>query len=389
MSNTWKIYMLTIISFVVGTSQLVIVGILNKVAASVGVSVSTAGQLISVFALANAVGTPIVMVTLAKWNQRKQLLLALVIILLGIVSTIALPGFGFLMVARIILGVGTGVFVVNSYSIAAKLAAPGHRAAAMSNVSIGFSASTVFGIPIGVIVTTAFDWKMNFWILGVLSLVALYLVFRIIPSTEAETPVPLRQQLALLKNRKIAIALCVSFVMFTSYSAVNTFITPILLAITPMGAQELSIILFILGLASLVGAKSGGILADRIGTARTLVGCMTLQAITLVLVSLIFGSVSIVSLLLLLFWTIGVWIFGPTQNFNLLSIAPDASGIMLSLNSSFTQFGFAAGAAVGGITMSSWSTMGITWVGAAAVALGAIIAAVAFDFSRTSSVTQD
>lgn len=389
MSNTWKIYMLTLISFVVGTTQLVIVGILDKVALSVDVSLSTAGQLISVFALANAIGTPIIMVALAKWNQRKQLLLALVIILLGTVSTIALPGFGFLMLSRVILGVGTGVFVVNSYSIAAKLAAPGHRGAAMSNVSIGFSASTVFGIPIGVIITSVSFWEMNFWILGVLSLAALYLVFRIIPSTEVEAPVPLRRQLALLKNRKIAIALCISFVMFTSYSAVNTFITPILLAITPMGAQKLSIILFILGLASLVGAKSGGILADRIGTARTLVGCMTLQAITLVLVSLIFGSAPMISFLLLMIWTIGVWIFGPTQNFNLVSIAPEASGIMLSLNSSFTQFGFAAGAAVGGITMSSWSVTGISWVGAAAVALGAIIAAVSFDFSRSSSAAQN
>lgn len=389
MSNTWKIYMLTIISFVVGTSQLVIVGILDKVAASVDVSVSTAGQLISIFALANAVGTPLVMMAMAKWNQRKQLLLALVIILLGIVSTIALPGFGFLLIARIILGVGTGVFVVSSYSIAAKLAAPGHQGAAMSNVSMGFSASMVFGVPIGVVVTSAFDWKMNFWGLGVFSLIALFLVFRMIPATEVEAPIPLSQQLALLKNPKIAIALGVTFFMFTSYSAVNTFITPILSAITPMGDQELSIILFALGIASLIGAKTGGLLSDRIGTTRTLVGCMVVQAITLVLVSIIFGSVPIFTILSLMLWTIGAWTFGPTQNFNLVSLAPEASGIMLSLNSSFVQFGFAAGAGVGGIAMSRWSTMGISWIGAISVTLAAIIAAVSFDFSRSSSTAQD
>lgn len=36
MSNTWKIYMLTLISFLVGTSQFVISGILDEVATSVG-----------------------------------------------------------------------------------------------------------------------------------------------------------------------------------------------------------------------------------------------------------------------------------------------------------------------------------------------------------------
>ncbi|MFD4706313.1 hypothetical protein ACFWM3_15790 [Gottfriedia sp. NPDC058432] len=43
MNNTWKIYFLTLVSFVVGTSQFVIVGTLDKVADSVGVSVATAG----------------------------------------------------------------------------------------------------------------------------------------------------------------------------------------------------------------------------------------------------------------------------------------------------------------------------------------------------------
>jgi MFS transporter, DHA1 family, putative efflux transporter len=126
MSNTWKIYMLTLISFLVGTSQFVISGILDQVAASVGVSVSTAGQLIAAFALANAIGTPMVMVATAKMDQRKQLLTALAIIVLGIVSTIALPGFGFLIASRVVLGVGTGVFVVTAYAIAAKLAPAGH-----------------------------------------------------------------------------------------------------------------------------------------------------------------------------------------------------------------------------------------------------------------------
>jgi MFS transporter, DHA1 family, putative efflux transporter len=66
-NKTWKIYMLTLISFFVGTSQFVISGILDQVASSVGVSVSAAGQLIAVFALANAIGTPAVWWRLRRW----------------------------------------------------------------------------------------------------------------------------------------------------------------------------------------------------------------------------------------------------------------------------------------------------------------------------------
>jgi MFS transporter, DHA1 family, putative efflux transporter len=66
--------MLTLISFLVGTSQFVISGILDQVAASVEVSVSVAGQLITVYALATAIGTPILMVAIANLDRRKHLL---------------------------------------------------------------------------------------------------------------------------------------------------------------------------------------------------------------------------------------------------------------------------------------------------------------------------
>jgi MFS transporter, DHA1 family, putative efflux transporter len=281
MSNTWKIYMLTLISFFVGTSQFVIVGILDKVAASVGVSVSAAGQLISVFALANAIGTPIVMVATAKMDRRKRLLLALAIILLGIVSTVALPGFGFLMVSYVVLGVGTGVFVVTAYATAANLAPARRQGRAMSNVSLGFSASLVFGVPIGRAVAAAYDWKGIFWGIGFFTLLGIFAVARTIPSAASEAPVPLGKQFALLKNPKIAFALGVTFFVFIGYSVMNTYITPFLTSVMALSEREVSVILFALGIASLIGSKLGGFLSDRIGTARTLVGDMVVHAFVL------------------------------------------------------------------------------------------------------------
>jgi MFS transporter, DHA1 family, putative efflux transporter len=237
MNNTWKIHMLTMISFLVGTSQFVIVGILDKVAASVGVSVSTAGQLVTAFALANAIGTPLVMVVTAKMDQRRQLLLALTILLLGIASTLALPGFGFLMISRAILGIGTGIFIVTAYAISAKLAAPEHRGKAMSNVAMGFSTSLVLGVPIGRVITAAYDWQMIFWGIGFLSLLGTFAIARMIPATIGEVPVPLGKQLTLLKEPKIAVTLCVTFFVFVSYSAVNTYIAPFLAYIMPMSEE--------------------------------------------------------------------------------------------------------------------------------------------------------
>ncbi|CAH0144677.1 Purine efflux pump PbuE [Peribacillus sp. Bi96] len=389
MNNTWKIYMLTLISFVVGTSQFVIVGTLDQVAASVEVSVATAGQLITVFALGNAIGTPLVMVATSKMDQRKQLLLALAIILLGVIGVIALPGFGLLMASRVLLGIGTGVFVVTAYGIAAKLAAPGRQGGAMANVAMGYSSSLVFGVPLGRMIASSYDWKVIFWGIGLFSLLAIFAVARTIPVMESEAAVSLGKRLALLKNPRVALTLGVTFFVFISYSMLNTYITPFLTAVMPTMKEKLSMILLAMGIASLIGSKVGGLLADRIGIVRTLVGSMAVHIISLVLLSTVsgFGWV-MVTLPLLMIWEIAAWTFGPTQNFNLVLLTPEASSIVLSLNSSFVQLGFAAGAGIGGIVAGRSSIQEISWVGATSVVIALLIGVFSFRRSRELSSAQ-
>jgi MFS transporter, DHA1 family, putative efflux transporter len=223
--------------------------------------------------------------------------------------------------------------------------------------------------------------------IGFLTLLGIFAVARTIPSIEGEASMPLLKQFALLKSPKIAIALIVTLFVFVSYSVVNTYITPFLTSVMLMGEQKLSIVLFALGIASLIGSKIGGFLSDKIGTTRTLVGSMIVQSLALALLSII-SATAIITIPLLMFWTIDAWTFGPTQNFNLISLAPVASGIMLSLNSSFVQLGFAMGAGIGGITVGGSSIMAITWIGAISVAFAAIIAFVSLSVTRSLSIAQ-
>lgn len=111
MGNTLKIYMLAFISFFVSTSEYVIAGILDKIAAWAHISIPAAGQLITVFAIANAIGAPIFVMATTKMDRRKLLMVSLVIVVFGSVLTVTLPGFGFLIVSRVVLAIGGGVFV--------------------------------------------------------------------------------------------------------------------------------------------------------------------------------------------------------------------------------------------------------------------------------------
>lgn len=376
MSNAWKIYMLAFISFMVSTSEYVIAGILDKVADSVNVSVSAAGQLITVFAIANAVGTPIVMMVTAKIDPRKLLMLSLSVMVIGSILTVTLPGFGFLMVSRIILAIASGVFVAIAKIIAAKLASPGKQAGAIGTVIIGFSAALIIGVPIGRVVASVYEWKVIFGGIGLLSLIAIFAVAKTIPSTLGQEVVPLSKQLALLKNSKIGMGLGVTFFWQLGYAVLFSYIAPFLLAVTSMNGHEVSIALFAFGLATLIGSKFGGFMTDRIGIPRSLLGGMVVHVIVLVLLATIAKS-TFVTITLLMLWGFSAWSSGPGLQFNLVSLAPEASGIILGLYGSFIQLGIAAAAGIGGIAARS-SMLAISWVGAVSVTIAVCIAIVSF-----------
>lgn len=383
-NSSSKIYMLTFISFLVGIAQFVFGGILDKVAESVGVYVSTAGQLTTAFSLAAAIGTPIFMMSTAKMDRRKQLLIALTIIFFGMFFTFSLQGFQFLMLSRVLLGIGGGVYGVCAFSIVASIAPEGRKARSLSNLAMGSSAALVFGVPIGRVIDSQYDWRIIFGITSFLTLISIFCVMRLIPAVEGEAPIPLGKQLSILKRSDISMALGVTFLMFVSYSVVNTYITPFMKSVIPSIEESISIVLFALGLASLVGSKLGGFLADRIGAARTLIGGIIVQVISLTIVSLLSTSEMVVVLFLII-WATAAWTCGPMLNYNLVSKAPEASGILLSLNSTFVQLGFAVGAVVGGIVVEGASIMAISWTGMITVTIAACVGIFSFGFIRLGS----
>ncbi|WP_138754322.1 MFS transporter [Paenibacillus sinopodophylli] len=384
MSNVWKIYMLAIISFLVGTSEFIIAGILDKVATDVGVSVSAAGQLITVFSLAYAFGTPILMAVTARVERRRLLLYALGVFAVGNLVAVILPGYTFLIISRIILALSTGVFVVTALTVASKLAPASKQGSAIATLVMGFSTALIIGVPLGRLAASIYDWKLIFGVIGLLGLLSMLLIITSIPQSDGEAPVPLRNQLSLLKQPKIAIALTVTFLWIGGYSIVYTYISPFLLSVTKLSEQGVSIGLFAFGIASLIGSKLGGFSTDKWGAPRTLVSGMFFHAVALVLLALA-GTSPVIVFPLLMLWAFTAWSSGPTQQYHLMTLAPEASGIMLSLNSSVLQLGMAAGAGIGGVIVEQTSLTSITWIGATGVILAAATAATFFSVSHSRS----
>lgn len=366
MTNAFKIYLLSFMSFLVGTSQFIIVGVLDQIADSLDISISSAGQLVSVYALASAIGTPLVIMATAKLDQRAQLLLSLVVFIIGVFAMPLFHSYFLIVLSRIVVGIGAGVFVVTAYAMSAKLAERGKQGTAMSYIAMGFSLSLVLGVPLGRVIAAMANWQAIFWLIGILSFVSFFIVAKVLPKTVGEPPIALKEQLSFFKQPKIMSALGITFLFFISFSMINTYITPFLFSIRPLSEHEISTILFALGIASFVGSKLAGFLADRIGIAQTLLSSMSVHLVALMLLFFATDSILLTSILLFI-WVAASWTFGPTQSFNLASIAPKAAGILLSLNSSFVQLGFTVGAGLGGITIAHMPIIALSGVGALCV----------------------
>ncbi|QRG66659.1 MFS transporter [Brevibacillus choshinensis] len=389
MLNSWKIYILAIVSFLVGTSEFVIAGILDRVASDVGVTLAAAGQLITVYSLAYAIGTPILIAITAKMDRRKLMLAALALFLLGNLVTITTTGFAMLFGARIILAIGTGVFMVVALTVASKIAQPGKQGGAIATVLLGFNLALILGVPLGRVIASSYDWKIIFTGIGVLSLIAMFVLLLTIPKSKGEIPVPIREQLSLLKTPRISIALSISFFWILGYTIIYTYISPFLLTITGMSDQMVSIGLFAFGIASLLGSQVGGYGADKWGIPRTMIGGLLLHSGILLLITA-FSHSFVFVLPLLMLWSFFAWSTGPVQQVYLIGMAPKASGIILSLNTSIVQLGMAVGAVIGGMVVENISLQAVGWIGAIGVAIALLPAVVSLSMrSQSDSRAQE
>lgn len=385
MSNTIKIYILAIVSFLVGTSEYIISGILDTISDSLGITLAAAGQLITIFSLVYAIFTPILMGITSSIDRRKLMIFSLGLFVIGNIFAFILPGYGLFVVARVIMALGAGLVVVTALTIAAKIAPEGKQGSSIATVVMGFTASLIIGVPVGRIISSALGWKAVFGGIALLGILAMIIIRATIPLIEGDKSVPLVKQLALLKKRKVTIGLAITFFCLGGYSIAYTYLSPYLLNVSGIGKNYLSGVLLIFGIASLVGSKFGGFSTDHWGVQKTLIGGMLLHIIMLVLLSLVTNSYISV-LIILILWSFAAWSSGPTQQYNLATIEPESSGILLGLNQSVMQLAMAAGAGIGGIFVEKISLSSVTWIGALGVTI-AIVATLTLSRAQSSKMS--
>ncbi|SFC88472.1 Major Facilitator Superfamily protein [Zunongwangia mangrovi] len=159
------IWALSLSVFAIGTTEVVMIGLLPNIASEFSISTASAGWLVTAYAIGVAIGGP-VLAAFTHHLQRKKLLLTLMLLFVASNSVAAIStGFALLIVARVLSGVAHGVFVGIGANIASSLVSKEKRATAISIMFTGLTVAMVTGVPLGTYIGQHLGWRFTFGVL--------------------------------------------------------------------------------------------------------------------------------------------------------------------------------------------------------------------------------
>ncbi|WP_059104304.1 MFS transporter [Shouchella shacheensis] len=385
-----RVYLLTIVSFVVGMVELIIGGILDLISIDLGVSLGQTGLLITVFSLVFAIAAP-VLLNLTSGMERKRLtLLSLFVFFIGNGVAVLSSSYSMLLVARVISAASGSLLVVLCITIASNIVDEKYRARAIGVVFMGISASLVLGIPIGLMLGNAFGWRAPFILISVLTVLSMAGVHFCMGRIEPKAQLPIRTQLRTLKNRRVLFAQLTTFLFFVGHLTLYGYLTPFLKMTMGLDGAWVSIVYLIFGAAAVAGGGIGGMLADRFGAKPTILSVIVVFGLSIFMIPYTIFALP-VFLVVMVIWSMLSWAITPAMQSYLIESSPETSDIQQTINNSALHLGIAFGSLIGGIVIERASVELNATVGGlfVIIALGTVAFSMAKERSGVLSFSRD
>ncbi|MFH9860346.1 MFS transporter [Streptomyces sp. NPDC017202] len=343
-------------TFLMGTTEFVIAGLLPEIASDLGVGVSHAGLLITAFAIGMIIGGPAMALATLRLPQRHTLTGALAVFALGHVVAALSSSFTVILTARVVTALATGAFWAVGFVIATAAAGPGDSTRAVGVMMGGLTLANVIGVPIGSYVGQYTGWRGPFWALAVLAALAAASVGRFIPQMEQRGQISVRAEIGALRQGRLWPALAAAVLIMGGVLATYTYITPLLTGRAGIPAGAVPLVLIVFGLGALGGTAIGG----RLGDHRPMATAITAAAVTalalLLLIPLSTGPVTAVALVFLM--ALAGFTVNPVVTSFAVRAAGDAPTLTSALTTSAYNTGIAAGSALAGRALNT--SLGLT-----------------------------
>lgn len=379
--NQLIIILLALGSFVTGKAEFVVSGILELISFDLDISISFAGQLITIYSLSYAIGALVLVMLTSKFDRKKVLLFAILTFILGNLVAFFSYDYIFLMLSRVIMAMSGGLYIVVATNYAAQIAAPEKRGSAMATVITGFTVSLVLGVPIGTFLAGYLNWHYIFLIIALSTVLLFVSLYQLLPNIKGNRPLPFKQQLQIIKDKRVLTGLTTTIFWILGYTMVFAYISPLLSHAAGFSLEMTSIALFVLGIFAFIGSRFGGYAVDKWGPNRTISLSLCVHIISLfVLTFTQYGAVGV--FITLAFWGVATWTTTPAKQFYLISLKPQYSETVLSFNTALMNVGMMLGSALGGIIIQYMNIVSLSWIGGLFVILALIFIRYSFYLNK-------
>lgn len=354
------------LSFMLGMSEFIVVGILPDIAAGLKVSEVTVGNLVSLFAFVYAPVTPLGSALSARFPRFATHLTLVGVFLIGNVLCAFASNYGVLVVARILIALVSGTLVAIAMTYAPDVTTEQYRTKFIAWVFSGFSIASVVGVPVGTWVANTFGWRWAFHLVNVLTVALIVLMVMVLPRNSHIVKIGFLPQFRLFFDRRIQLGvLDVVFGAAATY-VFYTYLTPIMRDEVHVPEQYLSVGLVIFGAACLWSNLYGGKLADRGRGVEPLTHIRPIYCAHAVLMASLIVTHWVPAYGALLLVVLGMFMYLQNSASQVLYMDvasqshPGSLNLAASLNSMSFNIGIAVGSAVGGLVNTH---LGLMWLG--------------------------
>ncbi|MFD3942770.1 MFS transporter [Streptomyces sp. NPDC058579] len=354
---------LAIGAFGIGTTEFVIMGVLPQVAGDFGVSIPTAGWLVTGYALGVVFGAPLLTVLGTKVSRKKMLLFLMGLFIVGNLLSAVAPSFGMMLAGRIVASLAHGAFFGIGSVVAADLVAPEKKASAISLMFMGLTVANIVGVPLGTYIGQAAGWRVTFALVAALGVVGFLGVARLIPTTGRAETANVRTEFAAFKNVQVWLAMAMTVLGYGGVFAAITYITPMMTEVAGYTEGAVTWLLVLFGIGMFLGNLLGGKFADRALMPMLFVSLGALSLTLLAFTATAHNKV-LAAITLTLIGALGFATVPPLQKW-VLDQAKQAPTLASAANIGAFNLGNALAAWLGGVVIATG--LGFTapnWVGA-------------------------
>ena len=334
----------------IGCGVMVVPGALNDLVASLQVTVAVAGQLVSVGALAVALGAPLLAGLLGRFDRRRLLTLSLLWFAAGHVLAALMPNLAALLPVRALCILAAAVFTPQAAATINVLAPPGQQGRAITFIFLGWSLASVLGLPLGSFIADSLGWRAAFCAVALLSLVAAAWVWRTVPDGVVPPVLTLRTWRGVLTHPALMGLVAVTVLSASGQFTLFAYLAPYYRQVLGASPGAVSLLFLAFGAFGLLGNVLVSRWIDRLGPAHCVTAALALMAVSMALWPL--GSTVLAMALVFTPWALGCFSSNSAQQARLVRSAPSSAPALLALNSSAMYLGQAIGAASGGVAIA-------------------------------------